>query len=177
MIGRSGFLVHFRFRAEPRLHASYLHIVYSAYTTMLSLHHDPETGALRLVIRNPFAAAWISPYRRLTPDFRHVREVHDWRLWVQRVPDLPPKAGKSPTGLLVESRLRAWLLQRLRRRLRDLRFEELRRIAESRSPDAFSIPARGVGSTPSCPGENGEGPRRGRPRAGPWLGAFGRLPT
>jgi hypothetical protein len=48
---------------------------------------------------------------------------------VQRVPDLPPRSGKSPTGILVESHLRAWLLQRFKLKLRDLRFEELCRIA------------------------------------------------
>ena len=97
---------------------------------MLSLHHNSTTGERRLVIRNPFAAAWISHYRRLTPDFQHVKEVHNWRLYVQRVPHLPPRTGKSPTQLLVESRLRAWLLQRFRRRLRDMSFEELCWIAE-----------------------------------------------
>ena len=97
---------------------------------MLSLYHDPTTEERRLIIRNPFAAAWISYYPRLTDDLRHVAEVHNWRLWVQRAPHLPPRVGKSPTSLLVESRLRAWLLQRFRRRLRDLSFEELCRIAE-----------------------------------------------
>jgi hypothetical protein len=98
---------------------------------MLTLAHDPETGAPRLIIRNSYAAAWISPYRRLTPDFRHKNEVHDWRLWVQRRPDVPARAWKSPTRLMIESRLRAWLLQRYRRRLRDLRFAELREIAKA----------------------------------------------
>ena len=97
---------------------------------MLTLRHDIETGQARLLIQNPFAMAWISHYRRLTPDFQHVKEVHNWRLYVQRAPHLPPRAGKSPTGLFVEIRLRAWLLQRFRRRLRDMSFEELCRIAE-----------------------------------------------
>ena len=97
---------------------------------MLSFSHNPTTGEQRLIIRNTFAPAWISHYPRLTPDFCHVAEAHDWRLYVQRAPHLPPSAGKSPTSLLIESRLRAWLLQRFRRRLRDLSFEELCRIAE-----------------------------------------------
>ena len=101
---------------------------------MLTLHHDIETGSKRLIIRNPFAAAWIGHYPRLTPDFRHVKEVHNWRLYVQRAPHLPPRAGKSPTSLLVESRLRAWLLQRFRLRLHDLSFEELCCIAEAKHP-------------------------------------------
>ena len=101
---------------------------------MLSLQHDIETGQDRLLIHNPFAVAWIGHYRRLTSDFERVKEVHNWRLYVQRVPHLPPSAGKSPTQLLIESRLRAWLLQRFLRRLRYLSFEELCRIAEAKHP-------------------------------------------
>jgi hypothetical protein len=97
---------------------------------MLILTHEPETGAPRLIISNPFAKAWISPYRRLNEHFRHVNEVHDWRMWVERSEHLPPRSGKSPTGILVESHLRAWLLQRYRLKLRDLRFEELLEIAK-----------------------------------------------
>ena len=67
---------------------------------MLLLHYDKETGQARLIIRNPFAEAWIMHYPRLTEDFRHVDEPHDWRLYVHRVPALPPSAGKSPTQLL-----------------------------------------------------------------------------
>ena len=106
---------------------------------MLTLHHDIQTGQARLLIQNPFAAAWISHYPRLTPDFRHVAEAHDWRLYVQRAPHLPPSAGKSPTSLLIESRLRAWLLQRFRRRLPDLSFEELCRIAERCGKQAGAV--------------------------------------
>ena len=97
---------------------------------MLFINHDTATGQVRLIIRNPFAKAWIMHYPRLTEDFRRIEEPHDWRLYVQRAPELPPSAGKSPTRLLIESRLRAWLLQRFRRRLPDLRFAELRQIAE-----------------------------------------------
>ena len=97
---------------------------------MLFIDHDNETGQVRLVIRNPFAEAWIVHYPRLTEDFRRIEEPHDWRLYVQRAPELPPSAGKSPTRLLIESRLRAWLLQRFRRRLSDLRFEQLLQIAQ-----------------------------------------------
>src|SRR3954447_19275172 len=97
---------------------------------MLSLHHEPETGQVRLVIRNAFAEAWIAYWPRLTSELEHVHEPHDWRLYVRRAPHLPPWAGKSPTNLMIESRLRAWLLQRFHRRLSDLRFEQLRHIAE-----------------------------------------------
>jgi hypothetical protein len=96
---------------------------------MLTLHHDIETRAPRLMIRNPYVKAWISPYRRLNEHLRRINEVHDWRLWVERSDLLPPRSAKSPTGILVESHLRAWLLQRFRLKLRDLRFEELCEIA------------------------------------------------
>ena len=97
---------------------------------MLFINHDTATGQVRLIIRNPFAKAWIMHYPRLTEDFRHVEEPHDWRLYVRRASQRLPSAGKSPTRLLIESRLRAWLLQRFRRRLSDLRFAELCAIAQ-----------------------------------------------
>ena len=114
--------------------------LYTLYVAMLTLEHDKKTGAPKLFIRNPFAVAWIGHYRRLTvgltSEFTHVKDIHDWRMWVQRRPELPPRTGKSPTGLLIESRLRAWLLQRFRRRLNDLRFEELCAIAQQKEPSA-----------------------------------------
>ncbi len=97
---------------------------------MLSLYHDPATSERRLLIRNPFAAAWINHY----PPLFDPRDHHDWRIWVKRKPDEPALSRKSPTRLLIESRLRAWLLQRFRRRLRDLSFEQLCRIAEAKHP-------------------------------------------
>jgi hypothetical protein len=106
---------------------------------MLSLTRDNQTGQPRLIIRNPFVAAWIDCYRRLDDDFQPHETMHDWRLWVQRAPHLLPQAGKSPTRLLIESRLRAWLLQRFHRKLRDLRFEELCAIAAA----AKKHPTRG----------------------------------
>src|SRR5919206_415182 len=68
---------------------------------MLFINHDTATGQVRLIIRNPFAKAWIMHYPRLTEDFRRIEEPHDWRLYVQRAPELPPSAGKSPTSLLI----------------------------------------------------------------------------
>lgn len=97
---------------------------------MLTFEHDKETGVPKLRIDNPFAAAWIGQHRRLTPALERVKKGCDWRLYVQPAPQLPPRAGKSPTSLLIESRLRAWLLQRYRRRLNDLGFAELCAIAE-----------------------------------------------
>jgi hypothetical protein len=101
---------------------------------MLILENDKETGAPKLYIRNPFAVAWIGHYRRLTPDFTHVKEAHNWRLWVQQRSELLPRKGKSSTSLLIESRLRAWLLQHYRLKLRDLTFEELYAIAQGKHP-------------------------------------------
>jgi hypothetical protein len=51
-------------------------------------------------------------------------------VWVQCTENLPPRSGKSPTGILVESHLRAWLLQRFKLKLRDLCFKELCAVAE-----------------------------------------------
>jgi hypothetical protein len=113
--------------------------LYTLYIAMLTLEYDKETGAPKLYIRNPFAVAWIDQYRRLRTDvydsnFTHVHEIHNWRLWVRRRPELLPSKGKSPTGLLIESRLRAWLLQRFHLKLRDLSFEELLAIAQGKHP-------------------------------------------
>src|SRR5690242_13460678 len=96
---------------------------------MLILRHHPQTGQEYLAIRNDFAKAWIEHYPRLGDHLEHLDEIPDWRLWVAS-PGRPASRQKSPTRLLIESRLRAWLLQRFRRRLSDLRFDELYRIAE-----------------------------------------------
>jgi hypothetical protein len=106
---------------------------------MLTLEYDKETSAPKLYIHNPFAVAWIDQHRRLRTDvydsnFVHVNEIHNWRLWVKRRPELLPSKGKSPTSLLIESRLRAWLLQRFHLKLRDLSFEELLAVAQGKHP-------------------------------------------
>jgi hypothetical protein len=92
---------------------------------MLTVHHDSASGQTRLVIRGIGVEAWIAPCP--PPQAR----AQDWRLWTR-----PPRPGavaspaKCQLRLLIESRLRAWLLQRFRRRLSDLRFEQLREIAQ-----------------------------------------------
>ena len=96
---------------------------------MLSLDYNELTGEERLVVRTGIAEAWISRH----PPLLDPRDGHDWRLRVRLSPHEPVLSRRTPTGLLVESRLRAWLLQRFRRRLRDLRFAELREIAELQS--------------------------------------------
>jgi hypothetical protein len=93
---------------------------------MISFDRNSFTGEVRLLIQSDLAEAWISYY---PPSFIPF-DRHDWRLWVKRREHEPARARKSPTRLLIESRLRAWLLQRFRRRLRDLRFAELCHIAE-----------------------------------------------
>jgi hypothetical protein len=93
---------------------------------MLSLEHNSFTGEVRLLIQSDLAEAWLSYY----PPHFNPFDRHDWRLWVRRHAVEPALARKTPTRLLIESRLRAWLLQRFHRRLRDLRFEELCHIAE-----------------------------------------------
>ena len=104
----------------------YRSVVYSRYITMLSLNHNELTGEERLVIETGLAEAWISRY----PPLLSSRDGHDWRLRVRLSPHEPVLSRKTPMGLLVQSHLRAWLLQRFRRRLSDLCFAELRQIAE-----------------------------------------------
>src|SRR3569832_382782 len=96
---------------------------------MLNLHHHPKTGQLYLAIRNDFARAWIEHYPRLGDELEHLGEIPDWRLWVAP-PGRPASRLKSPTRLLIESQLRAWVLRRFHKRLSDLRFAELCRIAQ-----------------------------------------------
>lgn len=96
---------------------------------MLSPEHNQKTGEVRLLIETDLAEAWISYY----PPAFNPRDGHDWRLRVRLKPHEPVLGRKSQTGLMIESRLRAWLLQRFRRRLRDLRFAELRAIAEHKA--------------------------------------------
>lgn len=96
---------------------------------MLSLQHNRQTGEVRLLIKTDLAEAWISYY----PPAFNPGDGQDWRLRVRMAPHEPVLGRKTQTGLMIESRLRAWLLQRFRRRLRDLRFAELRAIAEHKS--------------------------------------------
>ena len=93
---------------------------------MLSLEQNLDTGELRLRIHNSLCEAWISYY----PPLLNPRDSHDWRLWLRHKPHEAARACPSQARLLIESRLRAWLLQRFRRRLRDLRFAELCQLAE-----------------------------------------------
>src|SRR3954470_4888499 len=98
---------------------------------MLNLRHHPQTGHLYLTIRNDFARAWIEHYPRLGDSLEHLGEIPDWRLWVAP-PGRPASRQKSPTRLLIESRLRAWVLRRCGRCLPTLTFAELVRLAEGK---------------------------------------------
>jgi hypothetical protein len=79
---------------------------------------------LRLHIRYEGAEAWIAQVPRRFPEQRN------WQIWVRPKPGLPARAGKSSLRLVIESRLRAWLLRRYRRCLYALDFAALRGIAE-----------------------------------------------
>src|SRR3954454_24159230 len=98
---------------------------------MLNLHHHPQTGQEYLTIHNDFARAWIEHYPRLGDHLEHLDERPYWRLWVN-LPDRPASRQKSPTRLLIESRLRAWVLRRCGRCLPTLAFAELVRLARGR---------------------------------------------
>jgi hypothetical protein len=98
--------------------------------SMLSLEHIDTIGGVRLVIKKDIASAWICYY----PPSLAATSSHDWRLYVRHKPNQPARSGKSATRLMIESRLRAWLLQHCRLKLRDLCFEELLAIAQGKSP-------------------------------------------
>src|SRR3954454_13978124 len=95
---------------------------------MLIVRHHPQTGQLYLTIRNDFAKAWIEYCPRPGDHVEHLGEVPDWRLWVAP-PGRPASRQKSPTRLLIESRLRVWVLRRCGRCLPTLAFAELVRVA------------------------------------------------
>ena len=90
---------------------------------MLHARHHPKTGEVRLYVKGIPVDAWIS-----TDAPEGSLRGSDWALWVRRGEAV--SAAKSPTRLLVESRLKAWLLSRVGRPLYTLRFRDLARIAE-----------------------------------------------
>ena len=92
---------------------------------MLSLTDNQH----QLAIDSPYGRAWIEHYPRLGDDLQRLGEIPDWRLWVQ-LHGRPASVQKSPTKLLVESQLRAWVLRRCGRCLPTLTFAELVRIAQ-----------------------------------------------
>jgi hypothetical protein len=93
---------------------------------MLSAQRDSHTGQRWLFIRQKLCEAWISPSPSVRPG------ASDWLLWIRRG-DCPSLA-KCQLRLEIESRLRAWLLQRFHRRLSELSFAELWAIAQGKHP-------------------------------------------
>ena len=91
---------------------------------MLSLRYNRLTGEHELHLSNVPAEARIVPLRRARAE-----GSRDWQLWVARSPGCPATVDKSPMRLLVESRLRAWLLGRFHRCLFTMSFEELCSVA------------------------------------------------
>ena len=89
---------------------------------MLHAWRHPKTGELCLYVRGAPAEAWISPDAPMG-----ALRGADWALFVRS--GGTPTAAKCPTRLLVESRLRAWLLSRYGRPLLTLRFRDLAKIA------------------------------------------------
>ncbi len=67
------------------------------------------------MIKTDIAPAWICYY---LPTFNRPYQ-RNWHMHVKRKVYEPPFTHKSQTQLLIESRLRAWLLQHYRLKLRD----------------------------------------------------------
>src|SRR3954447_17388325 len=82
----------------------------------------------QLDIASPYGRAWIEHYPRLGDHLERLGEIPDWRLWVEY--HGKPSLIKSPTRLLIESQLRAWVLRQSKRCLATLSFAELQRLAQ-----------------------------------------------
>jgi hypothetical protein len=92
---------------------------------MLRLSNNPH----QLDIVSSHGRAWIEHYPKLGDNLERLGEIPDWRLWVER-PGRLASLSKSPTRLLVESQLRAWVLRQSKRCLATLTFAELVRLAQ-----------------------------------------------
>src|SRR4051812_48112811 len=97
---------------------------------MLSLNDNQQ----QLDIASSYGRAWIEHYPRLGDDFQRLGEIPDWRLWVEY--HGKPSLAKSPTKLLIESQLRAWVLRQCGRCLAMLSFDELVLLAQGRPAPA-----------------------------------------
>src|SRR3954451_15339695 len=97
---------------------------------MLRLSHNQH----QLDIKSSYGRAWIEHFPKLSDDLERLGEIPDWRLWVERAGK--PSLSKSPTRLLIESQLRAWVLRQSKRCLATLSFSELTRLAQG-----LSVPA------------------------------------
>ncbi len=88
---------------------------------MLEIARQPSPTACRLIVQNVPAQVWITkkPWRYGSPD---------WEFWIVR--DGAPVRARGQFRLEIQSRLRAWLLQRYHLRLLTLSFDELLRVAK-----------------------------------------------
>lgn len=96
------------------------------YTAFMLQRSDNQH---QLDIASSYGRAWIEHYPRLNEELERINEIPDWRLWVAR-PGKPASLSKSPTRLLIESQLRAWVLRQSKRCLATLTFAELQRLAQ-----------------------------------------------
>src|SRR5919205_4068852 len=85
----------------------------------------------QLDIQSQYGRAWIEHYPKLSENLERLGEIPDWRLWVER--EGKPSLSKSPTRLLIESQLRAWVLRHSKRCLATLTFAELKRVTQGLS--------------------------------------------
>jgi hypothetical protein len=100
---------------------------------MLHAWRHPHTGELRLYIRGVSVDAWIAPRTPLPFSPSSALHGRDWVLWVRQGNRMTLE--KCPARLEVQSLLRAWLLQRYRRPLFLMSFDQLCDLArEDHSP-------------------------------------------
>jgi hypothetical protein len=99
------------------------------------LEISPTTSSHpRLFLRGVPTTAWIEYH----PTFK---SSLDWTLWFERQGRYA--RGKCQLRLLIESKLRSWLLQECGVPLHTLTYEELRLIVEGKVRDALRIHVRG----------------------------------
>ena len=99
---------------------------------MLHAWRHPRTGKLRLYVHLALPSGGLSPVEAwISPRPAGSRSGTDWALWVRRGA-APATSEKCPLRLEIESRLRAWLLRRYRRRLFATSFRELCEVARAR---------------------------------------------
>ena len=114
----------------------------------------------QLDIASPYGRAWIEHYPQLGEHLERFGEIPDWRLWVEYYSK--PSLAKSPTRLLIESQLRAWVLRQSKRCLATLTFVELMRLAEGLSAPAAKTVMRRRNSVEPPVWEGSFGPVRRR---------------
>ena len=114
----------------------------------------------QLDIISQHGRAWIEHYPRLGDNLERLGEIPDWRLWVER--DGKPSLSKSPTRLLIESQLRAWVLRQSKRCLATLSFDELKRLAQGVPTPAAETVMRRRNSVEPPPWEGSFRPVRRR---------------